>query len=69
MVTVWNIFYEMFGQTPVWLHAALTKKEKNGHKLYHLMFAHYLRSDHVNHLANRMEACLASLTYRGEQKN
>ncbi len=69
VVTVWNILYEMFGQTPAWLHAALTKKEKNGRKLYHLLFAHYLGSDHVSHLANKMEACLASLTYHGEQKN
>jgi hypothetical protein len=69
MVTVWNILFEMFGQMPAWLHAASTKKEKNGHKLYHLLFAHYLGSDHVNHLANKMEARLASLIYRGEQKN
>ncbi len=69
MVTVWNILFEMFGQTPAWLHAASTKKEKNGHKLYHLLFAHYLGSDHVNHLANKMEARLASLTYCGEHKN
>jgi hypothetical protein len=69
MVTVWNILFEMFGQTPVWLHATPTKKEKNGRKLYHLLFAHYLGSDHVNHLANMMEARLASLTYRGKQKN
>jgi hypothetical protein len=68
MVTVWNIMFEMFGQTPVWLHAALTKKEKNGCKLYHLLFAHYLGSDHVNHLANKMEAHLASLTYHSKQK-
>jgi hypothetical protein len=27
MVTLWNILYEMFGQTPAWLHAALIKKE------------------------------------------
>jgi hypothetical protein len=46
-----------------------TRKEKNGCKLYHLLFAHYLGSDHMNHLANKMEARLASLTYRGEQKN
>ena len=59
----------MFGQMPVWLHAAPTKKEKNGCKLYHLLFAHYLGSDHVNHLANKMEARLAILTYHGEQKN
>ncbi len=69
MVRVWNILFEMFGQTPAWLHAALTKKEKNGRKLYRLLFAHYLGSDHVNHLANKMEACLASLTYCGKQKN
>ncbi len=69
MVTVWNILFEMFGQTPAWLHAALTKKEKNGRKLYHLLFAHYLGSDHVNHLANMMEALLASLTYHSRQKN
>ncbi len=69
MVTVWNILFEMFGQTPAWLHAASTKKEKNGRKLYRLLFAHYLGSDHVNHLANKMEARLANLTYRGKQKN
>jgi hypothetical protein len=45
------------------------KKEKNGCKLYRLLFAHYFSSDHVNHLANKMEACLASLTYHREQKN
>jgi hypothetical protein len=69
MVTVWNILYEMFGQTPAWLHAAPTKKEKNSRKLYCLLFGHYLGSDHVNHLANKMEARLASLTYHREQKN
>ncbi len=69
MVMVWNILYEMFGQTPAWLHAASTKKKKNGCKLYCLLFAHYLGSNHVNHLANKMEARLASLTYHGEQKN
>jgi hypothetical protein len=69
MLTVWNVLYEMFGQTPAWLHAALTKKEKNRHKLYCLLFDHHLGSDHVNHLANKMEAHLASLTYRGKQKN
>jgi hypothetical protein len=69
MVTVWNILLEMFGQMPAWLHAASTRKEKNGYKLYHLLFAHYLGSDHVNHLANKMEARLASLTYCGKQKN
>jgi hypothetical protein len=37
--------------------------------LYCLLFAHYLGSDHVNHLANKMETRLASLTYRGKQKN
>jgi hypothetical protein len=68
-VTVWNILYEMFGQTSAWLHATSTRKEKNGCKLYHLLFAHHLGSDHVNHLANKMEARLASLTYRGKQKN
>ncbi len=66
---VWNILYEMFGQTPEWLHAPSTKKEKNGCKLYHLLLAHYLGNDHVNYLANKMEACLASLTYHGKQKN
>jgi hypothetical protein len=69
MVMVWNILFEMCGQMPAWLHAALTKKEKNGRKLYCLLFAHYLGSDHVNHLANKMEACLANLTYWGKQKN
>jgi hypothetical protein len=66
MVTVWNILFEILGQMPAWLHAVLTKKEKNGCKLYHLLFAHYLGSDHVNHLANKMEAGLASLTYCGK---
>jgi hypothetical protein len=69
MATVWNILYEINGQTPTWLNATPTKKENNGHKLYHLLFAHYLGSDHVNHLANKMEARLASLTYCREQKN
>ncbi len=69
MVTVWNILYEMFGQMPVWLHATSTKKEKNGRKLYCLLFAHYLGSDIVNHIANKMEAHLASLTYRSKQNN
>jgi hypothetical protein len=67
MVTVWNILLEMFGQMPAWPHAASTKKEKNGRKLYRFLFAHYLGSDHVIHLANKMEACLASLTYNGKQ--
>ncbi len=65
---VLNILYEIFEQMSA-LHAAPTKKEKNVHKLYHLLFAHYLGSDHVNRLANKMEARLASLTYRGEQMN
>ncbi len=69
MVTVWNILYEMFGQTPAWLHDASTKKGNNSRKLYCLLFAHYLGSDSVNHLANKMEAHLASLTYHGEQMN
>jgi hypothetical protein len=69
MVTVWNILFEIFGQMPAWIHAALTRKKKNGRKLYCLLFAHYLGSDHVNDLANKMEARLASLTYRGKQKN
>jgi hypothetical protein len=69
MVMVWNILFEMFGQMPAWLHATSTKKEKNGQKMYHLLFAHYFGSDHVNHLANKMETHLASLTYCGEQKN
>jgi hypothetical protein len=69
MVTVWNILFEMCGQMPAWLHAASTRKEKNSRKLYHLLFAHYLGSDHVNHLANKMESRLARLTYRGEKKN
>jgi hypothetical protein len=66
MVRVWNILFEMLRQKPAWLHATLTKKEKNGHKLYRLLFAHYLGSDHVNHPANTR---LASLTYPGSQKN
>jgi hypothetical protein len=61
-----ELVWKMFGQTPAWLHAALTKKEKNGCKLCCLQFAHYLGSDHVNHLGNKMEARLASLTYRGK---
>jgi hypothetical protein len=69
IVTVWNILFEMFGQMPAWLHAALTKKEKNCRKLYCLLFAHYLGNDHVNHLANKMEARIASLPFRGKQKN
>jgi hypothetical protein len=69
MVMVWNILYEIFRQMPAWLHAAPTKKEKNGRKLYRLLFSHYLGSNHVNHPAIKMEACLASLTYHGEQKN
>ncbi len=69
MVMVWNILFEIFGQMPAWLHAALTKKEKNGRKLYRLLFAHYLGSDHMNHLANKMEAHLANLTYPGKQTN
>jgi hypothetical protein len=40
MVMVWNILYKSFGQTPVWLHAAPTKKENKGRKLHHLLFAH-----------------------------
>ncbi len=28
MGTIWNILYEIFGQTPAWLHATPTKKEK-----------------------------------------
>jgi hypothetical protein len=69
MLTAWNILYEMFGKMPAWLHVALTKKEKNGRKLYCLLFAHHLGSDQLNHLANKMEARLASLTYHGKQKN
>ncbi len=42
MVMVWDILFEIFGQTPAWLHATSTKKEKNGRKLYCLLFAHYL---------------------------
>jgi hypothetical protein len=67
VMMVWNILYEMFEQTPMWLHATLTKKEKNSRKLHRLLFAHYFGSDHVNDFANKMEACLASLTYRGKQ--
>jgi hypothetical protein len=54
---------------PAWLHAASTRKEKNSCKLYLFLFVHYLGSDHVNHLANKMEARLASLAYCSEQKN
>ena len=69
VMMVWNILYEMFEQTPMWLHATLTKKEKNGRKLYRLLFAHNLGSDHVKHLANKIKNHLASLTYRSKQKN
>jgi hypothetical protein len=69
MVRVWNILYEMFGKMPAWLHAAPTKKEKNSCKLYHLLFAHYLGREDVNHLANKMGARLTSLIYREEQMN
>jgi hypothetical protein len=37
MVTVWHILYGEFGQIPAWIHAAPTKKEKNGCKLLHLL--------------------------------
>ncbi len=66
---VWNILFEMFGQTPAWFHATSTRKEKNSCMLYRLLFAHYLGSDYVNHLTNKMEAHLACLTYRSKQKN
>lgn len=69
MVNAWNILYEMFGGTPAWIHGQVTKKEKNGRKLFRILFAHYLGTDHVGHLATKMEARLANLTYRGEQKN
>ena len=69
MVTVWNILYEMFGQTPAWLHGQSTKKEKNGRKLFRLLFDHYLGAEHVTHQANKVEARIASLSYKGEQKN
>jgi hypothetical protein len=69
MVTVWNILYEMFGQTPAWLHGQSTKKEKNGRKLYRLLFDHYLGADHVAHQANKVEVRIANLSYKGEQKN
>jgi hypothetical protein len=69
MVTVWNILYEIFGQTPAWLHGQSTKKEKNGCKLFHLLFDHYLGTDHVNHLASKMETRIAKLHYKGEQRN
>jgi hypothetical protein len=69
MVTVWNILYEMFGQTPAWLHGQSTKKEKNGRKLFRLLFDHYLGTEHVTHQANKVEARIASLSYKGEQKN
>jgi len=69
MVTVWNILYEMFGQTPGWLHGQSTKKEKSGRKLFRLLFDHYLGAEHVTHQANKVEARIASLSYKGEQKN
>ena len=69
MVTVWNILFEMFGQTPAWLHGQSTKKEKNGRKLFRLLFDHYLGTEHVTHQANKVEARIASLSYKGEQKN
>jgi hypothetical protein len=37
--------------------------------LHNLLFAHYLGSDNVNHLANKMKARLANLTYCSKQKN
>ena len=69
MVTAWNILYEMFGQTPAWLHGQSTKKEKNGRKLFRLLFDHYLGAEHVTHQANKVEARIASLSYKGEQRN
>ena len=69
MVTCWNILYEMFGSTSAWIHGQVTKKEKNGRKLFRILFEHYLGADHVGHLATKMETRLATLTYRGEQKN
>ena len=69
MVTVWNILYEMFGQTPAWLHGQSTKKEKNGRKLFRLLFDHYLGAEHVTHQANKVETRIANLSYKGEQKN
>ena len=69
MVTAWNILYEMFGHTPAWLHRQSTKKEKNGRKLFRLLFDHYLGAEHVTHQANKVEARIASLSYKGEQRN
>ena len=62
MVTVWNILFEMFGQMPAWLHGQSTKKEKNGRKLFRLLFNHYLGAEHVTHQANKVEARIASLS-------
>jgi len=53
MVTTWNILYEMFGQMPAWLHGQSTKKEKNGRKLFRLLFDHYLGAEHVTHKRTR----------------
>ena len=69
MVTTWHILYEMFGKTPAWLHGQSTKKEKNGRKLFRLLFDHYLGAEHVTHQANQVEARIASLSYKGEQRN
>jgi hypothetical protein len=66
MVMVWNIFVgNVWADTRVASYPS-TKKEKNGRKLYHFLLAHNLGSDHVNDLANKMEARLASLTYHSE---
>jgi hypothetical protein len=51
------------------LHGQSTKKEKNGRKLFRLLFDHYLGAEHVTHQANQVEARIASLSYKGEQRN
>ena len=42
MVTCWSILYEMFGGTPTWLHCQKIKNEKNGRKLFCILFAQIL---------------------------
>ena len=59
----------MFGQMPAWLHRQSTKKEKNRRKVFRPLFDHYLGAEHVTHQANKVEARIANLSYKGEQKN
>jgi hypothetical protein len=37
--------------------------------LFRLLFDHYLGAEHVTHQANKVEARITSLSYKGEQKN